>query len=185
MANLAKVYTREKLMEQIEKGISFDYLLFYGHKEGADGIIGDICFSQWFPAPFEVNGQNFPTSEHYMMAKKAVLFSDQEMLENILACKTPREAKAFGRKVRNFDAAVWEKQRSRIVVEANLAKFSQNQGMKDFLLASAPKILVEASPRDRIWGIGMGKGNSDALDPRKWRGKNLLGFALLEVRDLL
>lgn len=185
MANVAKIYTREGLIEQVEKGISFDYLLFYGHKESPDGKITDSCLSQWFPASFEVNGQIFPTTEHYMMAKKAVLFGDQEMLENILASKTPKEAKGFGRRVRDFNPVVWEKQRSRIVVEANLAKFSQNQGMKDFLLASAPKILVEASPRDRIWGIGMGKGNPEALDPCKWRGKNLLGFALLEVRDLL
>jgi len=182
---LAKVYTRENLLEQVEKGISFDYLLFYGHKESPDSEITDSCFSQWFPASFTVNGQVFPTTEHCMMAKKAILFSDQEMLESILACKTPKEAKAFGRKVRNFDPAVWEKHRSKIVVEANLAKFSQHQEMRNFLLASAPKILVEASPRDCIWGIGMGKGNPDALDPRKWRGKNLLGFALLEVRDLL
>lgn len=182
---MARIYTLKALIEQIETGFSFDYLLFYGHKESPDGKITDSCFSQWFPASFEVNGQAFPTTEHYMMARKAALFGDKEMLENIRACKTPREAKIFGRRVLNFDAVVWEKERSRIVVEANLAKFSQNRAMKDFLLASAPKILVEASPRDRIWGIGMGKGNPDALDPRKWRGENLLGFALLEVRDLL
>lgn len=182
---MAKIYTKTSLIEAIEKGISFDYWLFYGHKESPDGRVTDSCFSQWFPAAFEVDGQIYPTAEHYMMAQKAVLFGDSEMLEKILACKTPKEAKAFGRQVQNFEPAIWETKRSKIVVDANLAKFSQNKKMKDFILASAPKILVEASPRDRIWGIGMGKGNPDAFDPTKWRGKNLLGFALMETRDLL
>lgn len=172
-------------MDAIAKGESFDYWLFYGHKESPDGQMTDCCFSQWFPALFEVERQTYPTAEHYMMAKKADLFNDPEMLENILVCKTPKEAKIFGRRVLNFDAAVWEEKRCQIVVDANLAKFTQNPKMKEVLLSSAPKVLVEASPRDRIWGIGMGKGNSDALDPSKWRGKNLLGFALMEVRDLL
>lgn len=182
---MTKTYTKASLIEAITKGESFDYWLFYGHKVSPDGQMTDCCFSQWFPASFAVNGQIYPTAEHYMMAQKAALFNDTEMLENILVCKTPKEAKIFGRRVLNFDAAVWEEKRSQIVVDANLAKFSQNQAMKNFLLSSAPKVLVEASPRDRIWGIGMGKGNSDALDPSKWRGKNLLGFALMEVRDLL
>lgn len=182
---MTKIYTKTSLIEAIEKGISFDYWLFYGHKESPDGEGTDSCFSQWFPAAFEVDGQIYPTSEHYMMAQKAALFNDLDMLENILVCKTPKEAKIFGRRVLNFDAAVWEAKRSQIVVDANFAKFSQNKKMKEVLLSSAPKILVEASPRDCIWGIGMGKGNPDAMDPTKWRGKNLLGFALTEVRDLL
>lgn len=179
------MHTKASLIDAIEKGCSFDYWLFYGHKESPDGQITDSCFSQWFRAPFELEGQIYPTAEHYMMAQKAVLFSDDAMHRNILACQTPKEAKGFGRKVQNFDPRIWEEKRSKIVVQANLAKFSQNDAMKKLLLSSAPKILVEASPRDRIWGIGMGKGNPDAIDPTKWRGQNLLGFALMQVRDLL
>jgi ribA/ribD-fused uncharacterized protein len=103
-------YTREKLIENILQGQEFDYLLFYGHKASVDGTVTASCCSQWFPAPFEINAVLYPTAEHFMMAEKARLFDDQEMLLNILECKTPKEAKAFGRKVRNFDGRIWHEQ---------------------------------------------------------------------------
>ena len=176
-------YTKEWLLESINKGASYQFHLFYGHKESADGAVTDSCFSQWFPADFEIEGINYKTAEHFMMAEKARLFQDQEALSDILACATPREAKALGRKVRGFDEQVWHERRFGIVVRANQAKFSQNEGFKQRLQSTAPKVLVEASPRDRIWGIGMGQSNIDAHNPQKWRGRNLLGFALTKVRD--
>jgi ribA/ribD-fused uncharacterized protein len=178
-------YCREWLIEQIDCGKAFDYLLFYGHKESTDGSVTPSCLSQWYLAPFEIDGVTYPTAEHYMMAEKARLFGDMQMLENILACKTPKEAKAFGRKVQNFDGEVWQKHSSGIVVKANLAKFSANSGFAEWLLATAPQVLVEASMWDKIWGIGMHAKAAGADDPKRWKGSNLLGFALMEVRDIL
>lgn len=99
-------YTRQNLIDQIDQCQEFDYLLFYGHKPSADGSVTASCLSQWFPAEFEIDGVIYPTAEHFMMAEKARLFNDSEMLESILACKTSKEAKAFGRKVQNFDGQV-------------------------------------------------------------------------------
>lgn len=179
------VYSRDALLEEIEKGKVFEYLLFYGHKASTDGSITASCCSQWFPAPFTIDKVEYLTAEHYMMAEKARLFEDAEMLENILACKTPKEAKAYGRKVRNFEGELWQKHCIQIVVKANLAKFTQNPGFAEWLVATAPKVLVEASLWDRIWGIGMAQSNAKARDPKQWNGKNLLGFALMQVRDQL
>ncbi|MCA9814032.1 MAG: NADAR family protein [Cyanobacteria bacterium HKST-UBA01] len=178
-------YSRESLVELVEKGGEFDYYLFYGHKKSPDGTITDACLSQWFEVAFEVDGIEYLTAEQFMMAEKARLFDDAEMLQEILTCKTPKEAKALGRKVRNFDKEAWDSASFEIVVRGNQAKFSQNADLEKFLLSTAPKVLVEASPRDRIWGIGLGKANPKALDPGQWRGRNQLGFALMKARDLL
>lgn len=178
-------YSKEKLIEQIDQGQEFDYLFFYGHKVSPDSTVTASCLSQWFPAQFEIDGVTYLTAEHFMMAEKARLFDDADMLSNILSCKTPKEAKAFGRKVRNFDDAIWKEHCSKIVVKANLAKFSAHPEFAAFLAATTPKVIVEASMWDRIWGIGMTAQAPGAKDPRKWKGKNLLGFALMEVRDSL
>ncbi|MEM7019098.1 MAG: NADAR family protein, partial [Pseudomonadota bacterium] len=98
---------------------------------------------------------------------------------------TPNHAKRLGREVQNFDTTVWEAHRFEIVVDANMAKFSQHPAMKAFLLNTGNKIIVEASPEDRIWGIGLAENAPEALDPSQWNGLNLLGFALMEVRDRL
>lgn len=179
------VYTREELLNQIENGQTFEYLLFYGHKVSTDGSVTASCCSQWFPAHFHLDGIDYSTAEHYMMAEKARLFQDSESLEKILVCDTPKEAKALGRKVRNFEVGLWKDRCSQIVVQANQAKFSQNLPLAEWLRETAPRVLVEASPFDRIWGIGMAKTHPEALDPRLWRGRNLLGFALMTVRDSL
>jgi ribA/ribD-fused uncharacterized protein len=179
------IYNRAALLEAIEKGEVFEYLLFYGHKASTDGSITASCCSQWFPAPFKIDDVEYLTAEHYMMAAKARLFNDSEMLENILTCQTPKEAKAFGRKVRNFESDVWKKHCTQIVVAANHAKFTQNPAFAGWLVGTAPKVLVEASLWDQIWGIGMAQSNPKALDPSQWKGQNLLGFALMQVRDQL
>jgi ribA/ribD-fused uncharacterized protein len=178
-------YTRESLIEEIKRGQTFEYLLFCGHKASSDGSVSDSCCSQWFPAKFQIDGVEYSTAEHYMMAEKARLFKDEEMLEQILHSATPREAKALGRKVQHFEDSVWKKHGCEIVVKANRAKFLQNPEFAKWLLATAPKVLVEASPFDRIWGIGMAKSNTEAKEPSKWKGQNLLGFALMEVREIL
>lgn len=179
------LYSREWLIEQIDQGKEFEYLLFYGHKPATDGSVTSACLSQWFPAEFEIDGIKYPTAEHYMMAEKARLFDDQDMLQKILECRTPKEAKAYGRKVQNFDTEKWQEHCSAIVVQANLAKFSANQALGSWLIETASKVLVEASMWDKIWGIGMVATAPGAHDPMRWKGRNLLGFALMETRDLL
>ncbi len=161
------------------------FLFFWGHKPNQDGSIGKTCFSQWFDRGFTVDEIEYKTAEHWMMAGKARLFEDTEMLEKILVSKTPGEAKKLGRKVRNFDGEVWEQHRTEIVVQGNIHKFEQNEDLKTFLMNTNSRVLVEASPRDRIWGIGLGQNNVNANNPHQWRGLNLLGFALMEVRDRL
>lgn len=168
-----------------EAGDPLKYLFFWGHQPSKDGSITQSCFSQWWEQPFEAEGLQYRTAEHWMMAGKARLFNDEEMLAKILVAKSPAQAKKFGREVRGFDQAAWESARYGIVLQGNLYKFGQHAELKDFLLCTGNKILVEASPFDRIWGIGLAKTAPNIEDPYTWKGLNLLGFALMEVRDLL
>ena len=160
-----------------------ELLLFYGHR--VTKVVTETCLSQWYPCQFEADGVTYTSAEQYMMAEKARLFGDEEIRAEILNTSDPRKCKALGRKVRNFDKAVWNKEKEHIVRKGNTKKFLQNSALRSFLLSTGDKVLVEASPTDRVWGIGLGKNNPDALDPQKWRGQNLLGFALMNVRDFL
>ena len=119
------------------------------------------------------------------MAEKARLFGDEATLAQILAAPHPGVAKALGRQVQGFDNEVWTQHRFDIVVRGNQAKFGQNETLKSYLLSTNEKILVEASPTDTIWGIGLAETDQRVYDPRQWRGSNLLGFALMQVRALL
>lgn len=157
-----------------------EILLFYGHKTTDE--ITETCLSQWYPCEFEAEGTKYTSAEQYMMAEKARLFGDEEIRAQILKTSDPAICKKLGRKVRNFNQEKWNKNRENIARKGNFYKFSQNAKLREFLLSTGDKILVEASPRDRIWGIGMGKSNPDALDPAKWRGRNLLGFSIMSVR---
>ncbi|MEV2278958.1 NADAR family protein [Nocardiopsis sp. NPDC049922] len=162
-----------------------EYVHFWGHRPPASGGVSASCLSQWWPAAFTVDGIAYPTAEHYMMAGKARLFDDAEAADRIVAAKHPGEAKKLGREVRDFDQEVWEAARFGIVVDGNVAKFGQHPELRSFLLGTGKRVLVEASPRDRVWGIGLGAGNEDAERPERWRGLNLLGFALMEARARL
>lgn len=178
-------YSLKWLQTQLQQGLAADYLLFWGHTPKQAGKADKSCFSQWFHSVFTVDGISYKTAEHWMMAKKALLFNDKEAVEKILAAEKPAIAKALGRGVKNFNAAVWESAACSLVVEGNRHKFSQNITLKNFLLETDRKILVEASPSDTIWGIGLTQDAAEAVNPFKWRGTNLLGFALMEVRDTL
>jgi ribA/ribD-fused uncharacterized protein len=145
----------------------------------------DSPFSQWHPATFTVDGVTFTCAEQFMMHGKATLFGDAEVAAQILAAADPRQHKALGRKVRPFDEHVWRAHREDIVYRGSLAKFAQNPALRAALLATAGTELVEASPTDRIWGIGMSSSNPAATDRTKWRGQNLLGQILTRVRDEL
>lgn len=178
-------YSKERLIETLLKGEEVEFLHFWGHRPSKDGRVTVSCFSQWWMVPFTVGKDTYKSAEHWMMAGKARLFRDAEMLNEIIACETPGEAKKLGRKVRNWDFEKWNANKFEIVVQGNVHKFSQHPELKAFLLATGDQVIVEASPRDKIWGIGMGKSNPDASNPQKWKGPNLLGFALMETRDRL
>lgn len=170
-------------IESIEQTEQKEFLFFWGHQPSKDGSIIKTCMSQWWPADFEEDGIVYKTAEHYMMAGKARLFNDQEIAEKIIAKTSPKDVKDLGRQIRNFDAALWDKHKYTIVEQGNYLKFSQNNNLKQFLLQTGSKVLVEASPVDPIWGIGLAEDHADTKDPLKWKGENLLGFALMEVRD--
>ncbi|HUR24078.1 MAG TPA: NADAR family protein [Acidimicrobiales bacterium] len=143
------------------------------------------CLSQWWPAPFVVDDITYPTAEHWMMAEKARLFEDTRSLERVLHAPSPASAKSLGRAVRGFSHDLWAAAGYDIVVAGNLAKFSQNDELRRFLAATGTRVLVEASPLDRVWGIGLAEDDEGATAPSRWRGSNLLGFALMEVRERL
>jgi len=173
------------LRERVTGGQRPRYLLFWGHRPGRGGGVDKACLSQWYPAPFRLEGVAYPTAEHYMMAEKARLFGDGEAEAQVLAAAHPGAAKQAGRTVRDFDELRWERERFEIVVRGNLAKFGQNPALGEFLRVTGERVLVEASPVDRIWGIGLAAKDPAAADPMHWRGLNLLGFALMRVREML
>jgi ribA/ribD-fused uncharacterized protein len=175
----------DELLERVANGAVPRYLFFWGHTPDKSGRVTKSCLSNWYASPFTLDGVVYPTAEHYMMAGKAGLFEDDRAHQAILIAKSPAEAKALGRTVRGFDEATWVSQRKEIVVTGNVARFSQHPELRRFLLATHEAVLVEASPRDRIWGIGMGANDSRVEDPFAWNGLNLLGFALMEVRERL
>lgn len=179
------MWTRESLVEHLTAGGTAEYLLFWGHTPKSEGTVDPSCLSQWYPSFFVVDGVTYATAEHWMMAEKARLFGDDAALANILRAKTPSEAKALGRTIRDYSEDAWERVRVEAVVAGNLAKFSESAPLRHFLESTRDRVLVEASPNDGIWGIGMSASDPDARLPARWRGRNLLGFALMEVRARL
>ena len=175
----------ESLRHAARSGARLKYILFWGHTSANRGEIGKECLSQWYPARFEVDGTPFATAEHYMMYRKALLFADHAAAEQILRAPSPAAAKSLGRSVQGFVESVWNEHRSTIVVDGNVAKFSQSGALREFLLNTKDRVLVEASPVDRVWGIGLAADDERAENPLMWRGLNLLGFALMTVRERL
>ncbi|WP_443061435.1 NADAR family protein [Streptomyces sp. NBC_00414] len=178
-------HSRDTLISAVRAGAKVKYLHFWGHRPRPDGRIGSSCLSQWWPSPFTVDGVEYRTAEHWMMARKARLFGDAEAERLALDAANPALAKKAGRLVRGFDEAVWERERFGIVVQGSVAKFASDDGLRGFLLGTHGRVLVEASPMDRVWGIGLAADDVRASDPTRWQGPNLLGFALMEARDRL
>ncbi|MFI1868488.1 NADAR family protein [Streptomyces jumonjinensis] len=177
--------TREELIQQVSSGERVKYLHFWGHAPRRDGRIGASCLSQWWPSPFVVDGVRYDTAEHWMMAAKARLFGDADAERMALTAGSPALAKRAGRLVRDFDQAIWERERFGIVRSGSVHKFGQHPALREFLLATGDRVLVEASPMDRVWGIGLAADDERAEDPAGWRGLNLLGFALMAAREEL
>ena len=148
------------------------YLLFW------DGI-----FSQWYKTDFYIDKIKFNCAEQYMMYKKAILFNDINIANKILKSNSPREQKKLGREVKKFKEDKWNSICRNIVYNGNYAKFTQNNDLLNCLKLTNDLILVEASPYDKIWGIGRSKDDHNACINRNWLGKNWLGFTLTKVRD--
>ncbi|EME41405.1 hypothetical protein DOTSEDRAFT_176519 [Dothistroma septosporum NZE10] len=142
--------------------------------------------SQWYESAFEVNGVTYQTAEMWMMIQKARLFGDEEIAEQMMQTTVPKEHQALGRKAKGFDRKKWDEHKSKIVEEGNYHKFTKGKASADMmrnLLATGERELVEASPADRIWGIGFGAADAEA-NRDKW-GENRLGKAIMNVRERL
>lgn len=142
-------------------------------------------YSQWAMRDIEIDGEVFNCCEQYMMAKKAELFLDNFAHEKIMNSTDPSIQKSWGRKVENFDKDKWEEVAKEVVFDANCAKFMQNEDCKQQLLNSGDKHIVEASPTDCIWGVGLRPTDPKILDPKNWRGTNWLGEEIMKVRAYL
>ncbi|MNT06649.1 Swarming motility protein YbiA [compost metagenome] len=172
------------LRRRYNTGAKLKFIYFWGHQSGRHGVTAS-CFSQWYGAPFVIEGQRYPTAEHYMMAEKARLFGDEATRALVFKAPNPGAAKALGRQVLGFKEDTWLAHRYDIVTRANQAKFGQNPELREFLAQTGSRVIVEASPVDRIWGVGMAQDDEHIDNPNLWRGLNLLGFALMQVRDEL
>lgn len=173
------------IIKRIVKGNpSVDIIYFWGHTPNPKKMTA-ACFSQWYDCTFVVDGVNYHTTEQYMMASKARLFGDDEVCSEIMSADNPYAYKKLGRKIRGFDQAIWDANKYDIVVAGNKAKFGQNPDIKEFLLSTGDAILAEASPYDKIWGIGLDREQAMKGSVNDWNGENLLGCALMDVRDWL
>lgn len=160
-----------------------NYVFFYGHTEGRPFA----CFSNFYPSKFTADGKNFNCSEQYFMKKKQEMFdpTNVQLANAIMAETSPAKIKAFGRQVKNYDETKWNQERYRVMKEALMYKFGQNQNMKQILMSTGNKILCECTNLDKIWASGLHITDPDRFDETKWKGQNLLGKALMEVRNEL
>ena len=142
-------------------------------------------FSQWSACVFELRGYRYGTAEQAMMHGKALIFGDDETAQAIMQTDEPGRQKALGRQVRGFDQAIWDQRKYALVSEISLAKFGQNKGLRRNLFQTVGAALVEASPKDSIWGIGLDAKTAAVTPEHEWPGQNLLGQALTEVREIL
>ena len=178
------IRSKKELIDYVNRGNKVKYIFFWGHKKDKYGI-SKSCFSQWYNSSFTVENTVYQTAEHYMMAEKARLFSENEMAKKIIEAKNAGMAKKLGRQIEGFDEKIWLNHRFDIVVKGNVLKFGQNLELRDYLLNTNNRILVEASPVDKIWGIGLASDNPNIENPNLWKGENILGFALMEARKKL
>jgi ribA/ribD-fused uncharacterized protein len=140
-------------------------------------------FSQWYQSEMVIDGITYNCCEQYMMHQKALTFNDHEIAEKVMKAKLPNDQKSLGRQVKGFNKDLWDRVCVGIVYKGNYAKFTQSKKLKDLLLETGEKIIVEASPYDQIWGIGMGCEEDGIEDPVNWKGLNLLGWSIMLVRN--
>lgn len=139
--------------------------------------------SNWYLSQFSVDEITFSSMEQYMMYKKAVCFQDYDTAGRILEMEDVSQIKKLGRKVSNYDENSWNGVRQIVVYRGLLEKFGQNDELKKLLLETGDSVLAECAVKDRIWGIGLSMTNPDRMDRACWKGQNLLGYALMMVRE--
>ncbi|MDD7686371.1 MAG: NADAR family protein [Actinomycetaceae bacterium] len=139
--------------------------------------------SNWYPSTFTVENKTFSSMEQFMMHSKAVCFGDEAVAKNILSTDDAAEIKSLGRQVSNYDERIWNGIRQIVVYEGLLAKFSQNEDLKNKLISTGGAVLAECAVKDLIWGVGLSMKNPDRFDKAKWKGQNLLGYTLMMVRE--
>ncbi len=139
--------------------------------------------SNWYLSNFVIDGVLFSSMEQYMMYKKAMCFDDEKVAREILETKDVAKIKALGRQVSNYNDSIWNGMRQIVIYEGLIAKFTQNEILKEQLKSTGDAILAECAVQDKIWGIGLSMKDSNRLDIDKWKGQNLLGFALMLVRN--
>lgn len=155
---------------------NIDFLFFRGHYSKS-------CLSQWFPSKFKICGITYNYAEQFVMAEKARVFGDEKTRKMILNTSDPQEIKSLDRGLKGFDAYAWNEISDIAVEYCNMAKFSQNRDLLEYLIGTGDKVIVDASPLDTMWGIGMNENDPNIMDVSKWKGLNKLGFALMEVRE--
>ena len=162
-------------MEQAQQIINRENTIYFFGENGKYGL-----YSQFYPCNFVYDCKIFNCCEQFMMYNKAMLFGDTTIANKILQETTPKVIKTLGRKVRNFDENIWNEHKEEIVFKGNYLKFTQNEELKERLISTENKMLVEASPYDKIWGIGINV--KQAIEGKEWKGLNLLGNILMNVR---
>ena len=177
-------YDIDKIKQIARQNPDTTVIYFWGHTPNPKKMT-TACFSQWYDCYFEVDGVQYHTTEQYMMASKALLFGDEEVFQEIMAADNPHDCKKLGRKIRGFEQTLWDARKYDIVVEGNKAKFGQNPDIREFLLSTGNAIIAEATPYDKIWGIGLDREQALKGKVEQWKGENLLGCALMDVRDWL
>jgi ribA/ribD-fused uncharacterized protein len=168
-----------------DKGYRPDMILFCNHINRNFAKQGEFMLSQWYPSPFSVNEIVYKSAGHWMVARKALLIGDRESFKRIINIDRFDEAKAIVPSIEGFDESQWDEYKYDVVREGNFHKFNQNRKLREYLLSTGDAILAEANPNDNIWGIGLSKDSKNVADPYAWNGSNLLGFALMEIRDYL
>lgn len=177
--------TLSEIQDMYKSGQKLEYIFFTGHQKTSNGTITKTCLSHWYGSPFEMNNVKYKCAEQYMMCEKARLFNDEESFEKILQAYHPNQMRIIGRQIKGFDSKVWDEKKIQVVKIANLAKFSQNKKLKKYLINTKNKILVKNVVRDKVWGIGLPKNSELRENPLKWNGENLLGFILMDIREIL
>jgi len=149
-----------------------NYYFFWKHR-----------LSQWHMVDFVISGIKYCCCEQYMMHKKALLFNDYVIATEIMKTNSPKLHQELGRKIKDFDQTLWDSNKERIVYDANIARFTQSEPCRELLFSTDQALLVEASPYDIVWGVGLGKDDPRILNESNWRGQNLLGKILTKIRD--
>jgi ribA/ribD-fused uncharacterized protein len=178
-------YSLDWVKERYDLEEALKFIFFWGHTSKHQDTVGPFVFSQWYPVSFIVDEVQYYTAEHWMMGQKALLFGDRLKFMEIIQTEKAPAVKALGRQIMGFNQAKWDGAKFDLIVKGNVEKFNQNEKLKSYLISTNDHVLVEASPNDNIWGIGMSRDTKGIENPHSWQGQNLLGFALMEARDLI